>query len=463
MKVSCPDGPRVGAFLSGKSTAILPAAYYAELKLEAVFLPASRQCQHGSNKGKYYTCFDKAHEARHNNWTLACTLAMIYLLPAEHRSAPRSASSVQTATARLPPPRAPNVLHVYARSARCAAARSSWFVTSHCGIHETRPTVLSTSTRQILDAGLADPAAAAFPAPRCYQRELPHQRLARQQEAAARLAALTPLLLSPSIGQAELMPNRHPIRHPNPFSYGSIQITSHSAFDAPAYVRQFMHTAPPAGGIAIEIGAAVVAVIALMAVLILVRYRNTHNKRTPPPPLRAVGKKDPWYPYRYIPRPPPPQSRGPFMPMGTPAPPLTKIGTDSVATLTHPDDQQRFAYGYAPEHQRFEHDWRQPEGGEEHDEVLAVRNSACVPSPYCSAALYGTRNIAPCTLAGAPFRCDPTLPDNIAGGAIKLTPRTTYRAFSLYPVRTDHESVGTGGTGTAGITIVGRLMKHHGA
>jgi hypothetical protein len=38
------------------------------------------------------------------------------------------------------------------------------------------------------------------------------------------------------------------------------------------------------------------------------------------------------------------------------------------------------------------------------------------------AALYGIRNIAPCTLAGAPFRCDPTLPDNIAGGAIKLTP-----------------------------------------
>ncbi|KAJ7307630.1 hypothetical protein DFH08DRAFT_1088611, partial [Mycena albidolilacea] len=38
-----------------------------------------------------------------NSGTLACTLAMLYLPPAEHCSAPRSASSVQTATARLPP------------------------------------------------------------------------------------------------------------------------------------------------------------------------------------------------------------------------------------------------------------------------------------------------------------------------------------------------------------------------
>jgi hypothetical protein len=55
-------------------------------------------------------------------------------------------------------------------------------------------------------------------------------------------------------------------------------------------------------------------------VLILVCYRNTHDKHTPPPPPRAIGKKDPWYSYRYVPRPPPPQSRGPFMPMGTRAP-----------------------------------------------------------------------------------------------------------------------------------------------
>ncbi|KAJ7882225.1 hypothetical protein B0H14DRAFT_3128867 [Mycena olivaceomarginata] len=96
-------------------------------------------------------------------------------------------------------------------SARCAVAR----------IHETRPPALSTSTREILDAGLAEAAAAfpapprrqhelldaeaaaAFPAPRRRQHELPHQRLARQQEAVARLAALTPLPPSPTLSQEE--------------------------------------------------------------------------------------------------------------------------------------------------------------------------------------------------------------------------------------------------------------------
>ncbi|KAJ7874240.1 hypothetical protein B0H14DRAFT_3859882 [Mycena olivaceomarginata] len=93
--------------------------------------------------------------------------------------------------------------------------------------HETRPTALSTSTRQILDAGLAE-AAAAFPAPR----------------PAARLAALTPLLPSPNIGQVELIFDMYgaspgqigiqfAIQHP--FSRSSIQITSHSAFDAPRH------------------------------------------------------------------------------------------------------------------------------------------------------------------------------------------------------------------------------------
>ncbi|KAJ7855196.1 hypothetical protein B0H14DRAFT_3449220 [Mycena olivaceomarginata] len=74
--------------------------------------------------------------------------------------------------------------------------------TSRCRVHETRPQALSTTTRQILDAGLAD-AATAFPAPRRRQHELPHQRLARQQEAAARLAALTPLPPSPTLSQEE--------------------------------------------------------------------------------------------------------------------------------------------------------------------------------------------------------------------------------------------------------------------
>ncbi|KAJ7787860.1 hypothetical protein B0H14DRAFT_2628917 [Mycena olivaceomarginata] len=37
------------------------------------------------------------------------------------------------------------------------------------------------------------------------------------------------------------------------------------------------------------------------------------------------------------------------MPMGTRAPPPLKIGTDSAATLKHPDDHQRFTYGCAAE------------------------------------------------------------------------------------------------------------------
>jgi hypothetical protein len=83
------------------------------------------------------------------------------------------------------------------------------------------PPALSTSTREILDAGLAEATAAfpapprcqpelldseataAFPAPRRHQHELPHQRLARQQEAAACLAVLTPLPLSPTLSQEE--------------------------------------------------------------------------------------------------------------------------------------------------------------------------------------------------------------------------------------------------------------------
>ncbi|KAJ7792809.1 hypothetical protein B0H14DRAFT_3498824 [Mycena olivaceomarginata] len=43
--------------------------------------------------------------------------------------------------------------------------------------------------------------AAAFPAPRRCQRELPHQRLARQQETAVRLATLAPLPPLPTLSQ----------------------------------------------------------------------------------------------------------------------------------------------------------------------------------------------------------------------------------------------------------------------
>ncbi|KAJ7792810.1 hypothetical protein B0H14DRAFT_3889697 [Mycena olivaceomarginata] len=148
------------------------------------FLPAPRQCQYGTNEGKYYVaCFNKAHGPRYKFWELS------------------------TATAK-PPPRP---------SVKCISCTRL----GNTQIHETRPPALSTSTREILDAGLAEAAAAfpappcrqhklldaeaaaAFPAPRRRQHELPHQRLARQQEAVARLAALTPLPPSPTLSQEE--------------------------------------------------------------------------------------------------------------------------------------------------------------------------------------------------------------------------------------------------------------------
>ncbi|KAJ7339288.1 hypothetical protein DFH08DRAFT_1082624 [Mycena albidolilacea] len=213
-------------------------------------------------------CFNKAHGPRYKFWDVG--VHPRNALPPTSRTPLRPPLRFLCADShrKTPSPPARQMCRMY--TPRKCAVRDAplqgllGLMISHCRIHETRPTALSTSTRQILDAGLAE-AAAAFPAPRRHQRELPHQRLARQQEAAAHLAALTPLLPSPSIGQAELMP-------------------------------------------------------------------------------------------------PPPQSRGPFMPMGT-RPHRRRRSTDSAATLTHPDDQQRFAYGYAPEHQRFQHDSRQPEGG----------------------------------------------------------------------------------------------------
>ncbi|KAJ7783399.1 hypothetical protein B0H14DRAFT_3893832 [Mycena olivaceomarginata] len=56
----------------------------------------------------------------------------------------------------------------------------------------------------------------------------------------------------------------------------------------------------------------------------------------------------------------------------------------------------------------------------------ARRTKLSPPSPYCGAAFYGTRNIAPCTLAGARPRRNPAFPNNTAGGAINLTTCTLY-------------------------------------
>ncbi|KAJ7322988.1 hypothetical protein DFH08DRAFT_969621 [Mycena albidolilacea] len=170
------------------------------------FLPAPRLCQYGPNEGKYYVaCFNKAHGARYKFWDLGVHPRNA----AQQNNAPPPTplSSTQTATAK-PPPRL---------SVKCISCTRL----ENAQIHETRPPALSTSTHEILDAGLAE-AAAAFPAPPCRQHkfldaeaaaafpalrrrqhELPHQRLARQQEAVARLAVLTPLPPSPTLLQEE--------------------------------------------------------------------------------------------------------------------------------------------------------------------------------------------------------------------------------------------------------------------
>ncbi|KAJ7792983.1 hypothetical protein B0H14DRAFT_3498604 [Mycena olivaceomarginata] len=127
------------------------------------FLPASRQCQYGTNQGKYYVAQNIAQS-------------------------PAPPPSMQAATRRPPP-------HLSTQCLSCTRP-------GNAQVHETRPPALSTSTRRILETGLAE-AAAAFPAPRQPEHELPHQRLARQQEAAVRLAALTPLPPSPTLSQEE--------------------------------------------------------------------------------------------------------------------------------------------------------------------------------------------------------------------------------------------------------------------
>ncbi|KAJ7833338.1 hypothetical protein B0H14DRAFT_3462790 [Mycena olivaceomarginata] len=66
---------------------------------------------------------------------------------------------------------------------------------------------LATISRQLPAAGLEETAprrrreSVVFPSPRPRDRELPHECLARQEEAAAHLAALTPLPPSPTLSQ----------------------------------------------------------------------------------------------------------------------------------------------------------------------------------------------------------------------------------------------------------------------
>ncbi|KAJ7722114.1 hypothetical protein B0H14DRAFT_2642246 [Mycena olivaceomarginata] len=110
-------------------------------------LPAPRQCQHGQNRGKWYTvCYNESHGHRFKFWDLGTF------------------------------PASP--------TAQCPRG----------------PRVPSNTTQQLLVTGLEE-AATALPAPCRHVSELHHQHLAQEQEAAAHLAALTPFLPSLTLSQ----------------------------------------------------------------------------------------------------------------------------------------------------------------------------------------------------------------------------------------------------------------------
>ncbi|KAJ7818327.1 hypothetical protein B0H14DRAFT_3473876 [Mycena olivaceomarginata] len=170
-------------------------------------LPAPRKCQSGANHGK---CVLTRPMATDTSSGISASSPMVFPLPPSLPLLPPSLLVPQCPPREppvliAPPAHAPGTRSAHRASARRAVrAQSAVF----CRIHERpRPPTLATTARQ-LPAARLEPAAPrrrresiAFPAPRPRERELPHERLARQQEAAARLAALTPLPPSPTLSQ----------------------------------------------------------------------------------------------------------------------------------------------------------------------------------------------------------------------------------------------------------------------
>ncbi|KAJ7208222.1 hypothetical protein GGX14DRAFT_395883 [Mycena pura] len=161
-------------------------------------LPDPRKCQSGANHGKMYTaCFNEAHGPRYKFWDIGVVPNGLPA-PAQPPAAPampvaraqnsRCASCPRTGNAQCP-----------SRLCKtCCRAQSDIF----CRIHECAlPPTLATAARLESAAPRRRRESIAFPAPRLRERELPHERIARQQEAAARLAALTPLPPSPTLSQ----------------------------------------------------------------------------------------------------------------------------------------------------------------------------------------------------------------------------------------------------------------------
>ncbi|KAJ7205446.1 hypothetical protein GGX14DRAFT_568782 [Mycena pura] len=173
-------------------------------------LPAPRKCQSGANHGKWYTaCFNEAHGHRYKFWDLGVVPNGLPA-PAQPPAALAQPSPAPMPAARAPSARCASCPHTGNAQCpsrlckTCCRAQSAVF----CRIHEPPlpPTVATTARR--LSAARRLPAvprrrreSIPFPAPRPRDKELPHERLARQQEAAARLAALTPLPPSPTLSQ----------------------------------------------------------------------------------------------------------------------------------------------------------------------------------------------------------------------------------------------------------------------
>ncbi|KAJ7894158.1 hypothetical protein B0H14DRAFT_3426925 [Mycena olivaceomarginata] len=173
-------------------------------------LPVVRKCQSGHNHGKWYTaCFNEAHGPKYKFWPLG-TIPNGLPPPAQPLVAHNPPPSAPMPAARAPSahctscPRTGNTQCPLRLCKTCCHAQSAVF----CRIHERLcPPTLATTSRQLPAAHLEETAprrrreSTAFPAPCPHKRELPHERVTRQQEAAACLAALTLLPPSPTLSQ----------------------------------------------------------------------------------------------------------------------------------------------------------------------------------------------------------------------------------------------------------------------
>ncbi|KAJ7891419.1 hypothetical protein B0H14DRAFT_3428716 [Mycena olivaceomarginata] len=215
--------PPLGAFLSGKSTAILPAAQQAELELEAVLYHASLVPANLTDENPYWESPYPSYDA----FFLVCPLPHSLQLLGHLRSSWDTSAAPGTPSSTMHP--LLSILDPREWAGIVSSYVDGWWQTGYerwvLGLAHRRypngtfafspPNACSPvdpmghscargmdNNVGFLNAALAD-AAAAFPAPRRRQHELRHQRLARQQEAAPPLAALIPLLSLPTLPQEE--------------------------------------------------------------------------------------------------------------------------------------------------------------------------------------------------------------------------------------------------------------------